>query len=734
MQAREDQASQTVWAKELMAEQCGHVFDRLWDAINAGTNKLGILAQFGVGGIALPRFPAPESIGHGIVLYLPALTNEPAGLPDPAGSDLSLAAWRDWLDARARSGWELGQVEFRHNRFELGAGGQPSRSVFAFRAHLTRAQPETRAALEGDLVVHWAPAAGADAPPGVRHVDARRLQLTTREGPPAFRETLSEVVPPPAKSHFIDPLILHDLNGDGRPEIILAARNRVYQLGADGRFQTRELCQHWPGLIFTAVIADFDGDGIDDFLFARFEGLFLIRGAPGGRFDEPPQPVWAAPERVRYGQVLTGGDVDGDGDLDVWFGQYKNPYDGGQMPTPYYDANDGNPSYLLLNDGHGHFTDATEAAGLAPKRWRRIYAASLMDLDEDGKMDLLTVSDFAGVAIYANDGRGHFTEVTARRLADPQGFGMAHALADFNADGRLDLFVTGMHCPTARRLLHLGLSRPERPDYLAMASAMTAGNKLLLAQADGRFNEVAPAAGVARSGWSWGCAAADFDNDGWPDLAIANGHETRQSVQDYESEFWLHDLYLADSKEDPVKAIYFASKINRTRGQGMSYGGYEQNRLFLNRGGRAFIDVAHLLGVALGDDSRNLVAADLDGDGRVDLIVTTFEVWPEERQTVRVFRNELPTAGNWIAAHLRGATGVSPIGATVTVRLPGGRSVVQPIVTGDSHRSQSANTVHFGLGTASAVEAVDVRWPGGRQSHLAQPAVNRVHEVDPPPK
>ncbi len=734
IQAREDQVDQTVWAKEWLAERCGHVFERLWDAVNATTNKLETIAQFSVGSIAFPQFQPAEPIGHGIQLYAPASAGE-ANTSQP-GADLPPAAWREWLGARAREGWQLDQLEFRHNRFDLDASGRPSRSVFAFRALVTRAAPETRAALEGDLVVDWAPATGADDPPTVRHVDAQRLTLTTRAGPPAFREVLLDVVQPPEKSHFIDPLILHDLDGDGRPEIILAARNRVYQLGADGRFQARDLCRHWPGLIFTAVVADFDGDGIDDFLFARFEGLFLIRGAPGGQFNAPPEAVWAAPERVRYGQALTCGDVDGDGDgdLDVWFGQYKNPYDGGQMPTPYYDANDGNPSYLLLNVGHGQFTDATEAAGLAKHRWRRTYAASLVDLDDDGDLDLLKVSDFAGVEMYANDGRGHFTDVTAQCLTDPKGFGMAHALADFDVDGRLDLFVTGMHCPTALRLIHLGLSRPAHPDYLAMAPPMTAGNKLLLAQPDGRFEEVAPQAGVAHSGWSWGCVAADFDNDGWPDLAIANGHETRQSVQDYDPEFWLHDIYLADSKEDRVKAIYFASKINQTRGQGMSYGGYEQNRLFLNRGGRAFTDVAHLFGVALETDSRNLAAADLDGDGRQDLIVTTFEVWPEERQTLRVYKNEMPDAGNWIAVHLRGATGVSPLGAKVTLRLTGGRSTVRQIVTGDSHRSQQANTAHFGLGAASEVEAVEVRWPDGRQSHLVRPAANRVHDITPPAK
>jgi hypothetical protein len=91
------------------------------------------------------------------------------------------------------------------------------------------------------------------------------------------------------------------------------------------------------------------------------------------------------------------------------------------------------PSYLLQNDGHANFADVTDAAGLGPKRWRRIYSASLADLNGDDHLDLVVVSDFAGLDIYQNDGSGHFKDVTRQSVAEPHGFGMAHALADFNA-------------------------------------------------------------------------------------------------------------------------------------------------------------------------------------------------------------------------------------------------------------------------------------------------------------
>ncbi len=725
LEAREAEAARTAWAKEQLAQRCGRVFEDLWDRLNQSSGKLATLAAFDPGIVALPRFNPPMSLPHGIRWFKP--DDAPGGPPWEAST------WRAWLNARAAEGWELEQIEFRHKRFSVDAAGRPAESVIAFRAHLHRRADgnagETRAALEGDLRVEWAATQDNEAPPGLRLTDARQITLKTRSGPPAFREILHETVQPPPGSHFIDPLILHDLDGDNRPDILLLSANRVWRLAAKDRWETRLLCRQPPRQIFTGLLADFDGDSVADLLVVRFEGLYLLRGSAAGTFDEPARRVWRAPERIRYGQVLTAGDVDGDGDLDVWFGQYKNPYDGGQMPTPYYDANDGNPSYLLLNDGRGNFTDATTASGLDAKRWRRTYGASLVDLDADSDLDLVVVSDFAGVDLYANDGRGRFTDVTALWLPDHWAFGMAHALADFDLDGRLDLFVTGMHCPTAWRLHHLELSRPERPDYARMAPRMVRGNKLLLAQPDGRFEDVAEQRSVARTGWTWGCSATDFDNNGWPDLAIANGHETRASVREYEPEFWLHDLYVADSRENPVAAQYFAAKIHRLRGGGLSYGGWEQNRLFLNFGPEGFAEVAYLLGVALGNDSRNLATADLDGDGRPDLVLTTFEVWPRSHQTVRVYRNELPQTGHWLAVRLESAPGRSPIGARVLLHRADGRHPVAMMVTGDSHRSQHAPHLHFGLGPATHVEAVEVRWPNGQTNVLTRPPINRLHRL-----
>ena len=722
LEARENEWNKTLWAKELLAEECGRVFESLWDSLNAATNKFDVLASFQADEIVPAKFGPPQMLAHGIEL------REPGGMV-PKWSDQQ---WRRFLAESQRAGWELAQVEFRHNRFDTDETGQPRQSRFSLRADLANAGLRERASLEGDLVVDWTPRAPGAELPAVHRIDASHLLLKTRRGDPPFQPILVETIAPPEKSYFIDPLILHDLDGDGLSEIILAAKNLVYHRRDQDRYEAGPLCRYPPGLIFTGIVADFDGDGAADFLCAKFEGLFLFKGSPQGTFDEPGLPVWSANPHLKYVQALTCGDIDHDGDLDIFLGQYKLPYAGGQVPTPYYDANDGYPAYLLLNDGHGHFTDATVAAGLEKKRWRRTYSASFVDLNEDGHLDLLVVSDFAGIDLYTNDGQGRFTDATRRWIAEPHAFGMAHALADFNADGRLDFLMIGMNSPTADRLEHLGLPGPGSNEDRTMRSRMTFGNRLYLGRSRSAFEQSSFNDSIARSGWSWGCSPFDFDNDGFPDVYIANGHESKQSVRDYEPEFWLHDIYAGNSRDDVAASAYFTAKFGRTRGRGWSYGGYEKNRLYLNQRGQSFVEAGHLMGVALEQDSRAVVTDDLDGDGRVDLLVTTFEAWPQVKQTLRVFKNSLQTAGNWIGFRLREqGGGVSPVGARVTLRYSGGAAVRQ-IVTGDSYRSEHAPTVHFGLGKADRVDSVEIRWPDGRTLTLREPALNRYHDVRVP--
>jgi hypothetical protein len=719
LEAREKQADATVWVKEILAQECGRTFEVLWDAINRATNKLEVAAAFPVGEVALGRWETPQILPHGIEL------RSSSG----DGAKLLPGQWQRFVGEFARDGWRLAQVEFRQTQFETDEAGRPRRSRFYFSAHLLHSTRAERAVLEGDLDVDWGTARMADGHVAVEKMDARRLSIKTRRGGPAFQEILSERITPPEKSRFIDPLLVHDLDGDGLPEIILAAKNLVYRRDNRGGYTSGPLCRFPPGVITAAIIGDFDGDGAADFVCAKPEGLLLFKGSPSGAFNEPGRLVWPASPLLQNALVLTCGDIDGDGAPDLFVGQYKVPSLGQIFRPGFHDANDGYPAYLLRNDGRGNFTDATPGSGLEKKRWRRVFSASFANLNDDARPDLIVVSDFAGLDLYRNDGHGLFTDATREWAGESHAFGMGHALADFNADGRPDLLMIGMTSPTVDRLGGLGVWRDGSGADQTMPGRMTHGNRLYLGKPGDGFTQSGPEDSIARSGWSWGCGAFDFDNDGFPDAYIANGHESRETTRDYEPEFWLHDIFVDGSVDDAVATAYFTSKYSNTRGRGWSYGGYEKNRLFLNQDGRSFTEAAWLMGVALEEDCRNVVAADLDGDGRVDLLVTTLEVWPETRQTLRVYRNALPDSGNWIGFHLRkeGAGG-SPVNARALIRYAG-RSAVREIVTGDSFRSQHPDTIHFGIGSADRVESAEIRWPDGQTNLLREPAVNRYHTL-----
>src|SRR3989442_1028566 len=230
-----------------------------------------------------------------------------------------------------------------------------------------------------------------------------------------------------------------------------------------------------------------------------------------------------------------------------------------------------------------------------------------------------------------------------------------------------------------------------------MRPKMGYGNRLYLRRA-GVFRHESLSEQVARTGWSWGCASFDFDNDGDLDLYVANGHKSRQSARDYESQFWRHDIYAASSRHDSAVDLYFGATGERLYGSGQSYGGYEKKRLLMKLSGKGFVEGGYLMGGAMERDCRNVVADDLDGDGRPDLLVTTFEEWPAPRQELHIFQNNSSAPGNWIGVRLREAGhGHSPVGATIVLTSPTGRQT-RRIVTGDSYRSQSSTTAHFGLG------------------------------------
>jgi hypothetical protein len=719
---------ETVWADERLAQQYEQSLVLLWDALLAADRrgdraaKVDVLAGVALEEITIGKPVRVEVLDHGIERF---------SLAEHSRS-LDGSQWSAFVRGLAADGTQLVQSGWHHARFEPPGTDMPARSLVSIVLHLIGTAgtgiDEQRISIEGELAVEWSLTPDEHGNYAPVRIDATGLEMLVRIGPPAFERIFSVRSPQrPDLYAGIHPLLLYDLDRDGLVDIVMVRSARVLWNRGERGFEMERLLERPYLLTEASVIADFNGDGNPDLLASRARGdLVLYFGDERGRFRGEPRAI-AFEEPLRGPSVLTTGDIDADGDLDFWLGQYKPAYVGGQMPSPFYDANDGYPSYLMLNDGDGNFTPATLEAGLGAKRFRRTYTSSLLDLDMDGDLDLLVVSDYAGVDLYHNDGTGHFSDANDTLRGDRHLFGMSAAFADYDLDGRLDLFVAGMGSTTARRLEELGLSRADRPEISEMRMRMGFGNRLYVARDDG-WHESAFAAQVARTGWTWGTTAFDFDNDADPDLFAANGHQSGESSQDYCSNFWSHDLYDGTSGPDPALASLFAEKSLGLRSGKESWDGYQKNHLLMNRAGKGFIDVAFLLGVADQFDSRSAVSADLDRDGRVDLLVT--EHLGDGGEKLHIYRNLLDTDNAWIGVELReqGSGFASPMGASVTVRTAG-RTQVGRVVTGETLMGQHATTLHFGLGTADRVETLEVRWLNGATRILRSPALNRYHLV-----
>ena len=711
---------QTVWADEVLAQQYEDTFVALWDDLRAAADKAGVLAAFPFETLLVGR--PGEAVAGEMGIRTTTLGGE--------GRRLDRDGWKDLLVKLAAEGFELVESEWHHSRFEPRRP-EAVRSTVAMLLHVRNRKTDTSYMVRGDLTVDWRPRTAGQGRFEPRVIDARGLKVLERKGPPVFQEA-ARLVPdfggrtPPNKVL----LLVYDLDGDGRSELVIPTSNQVWWNRGDFRFEPAPLLAHVPGSdptgLRAGVLADFTGDGVPDLLAAGAE-LRLYEASADGTFAAPPLAIGAVP-RLEGPSVLTAGDIDGDGDLDVWLAQYLEPYRDGQMPTPFYDANDGLPSYLLRNEGRGRFRDVTAAAGLAPRRHRRTFSASFVDLDGDGDLDLLTVNDFAGLDLYLNDGAGRFADVSDRLVDQRRAFGMSHTFGDYDRDGRLDVFMVGMGSTTARRLVQLGLKRDDAPDITQMRFPMGYGNRMYLARPEGGYAQAPFNDQVARTGWAWGSTTLDVDNDGDRDLFVANGNISNTTAKDYCSRYWTHDVYTGDSRPDPVRAQFFSSVV-RAEMSKMSWNGFEHDCLLLNHGGRGFSSVGYLMGVGFEFDSRNVAGDDLDGDGRVDLLVVEKPL--DAPPVLHVLRNTAANANHWIGVRLREhGPGRSPIGARVTV-ASGPVPHVARLVVGDSYKTQHAPVVHFGLGAADRVEAIEVRWPDGTITRRASPAVDRYHAIDP---
>jgi enediyne biosynthesis protein E4 len=480
------------------------------------------------------------------------------------------------------------------------------------------------------------------------------------------------------------------------------------------------------GIAATGVAAgDIDGDGFPDLAVTdAFGPTRLFRNRRDGTFEEITKTsgvVTSGPTRS-----LAFADVNGDGNLDLFICGTGDYY--GQMPDPPFDANDGRRNYLFLGDGKGHFRDVSAEWGVEkPTRWS--LSCLFADFDGDGRPDLVVTNDFGLKNLYHNvDGR-RFEDVTKKVGALDRGYGMSAAWGDFDGDGRVDLYTTGTYTQWGFLHEYPGLPVPLpgrifRPIAISWMEKMCRGNSLLLQTAKGSFEDATGHSGAGRAGWNWSVAAADLDNDGSLDLYATNGMWDDGREHDRELEFWWETLAYWDD--------YVGMKTTFDR-KGAGVQGIERDAYFRNRGPGSsplFEERAFLDGLDLQTNGRAVVAFDANGDGALDLYVRSVQA-PE---ALFLGSRKNPDAEHFLRLRLKGAPGkdnADGLGARVTATLPGGRALVRESGYASGYLATGSPIVHLGLGGATRIEKLVVRWPSGALQDLgAVSPVDRTLTVD----
>ena len=719
LQKEREELDKTVFADETKAVQHEQVFITLWDRLR-NEDPLKVLNQFKFKTLIFGNLTPQESPDWGIE----GIT---IGALNGTEKKITREQYQILIDNFYDEGWRLNQSEWHHSKFIPAENNEPARSIVSCEMHCTSSEEEKRVIIRGKIKVTWSINEGKDPTPDT--IDINDLQIITRQGKKIFQEAMNAdpKIEAPGRFPRFSPIMVYDLDGDGLNEIIAGGCNLIYKNQGDGKYTKKDfLLNPIVRPAEAGLLADMNGDGNVDFIGGNsVDGSLLLFLGDKKGFNKAPIKFNIPPLQGLH--ALSAADIDGDNDLDLFVGQWKAPYIGGSMPTPYYDANDGYSDYLLRNDGNNIFTDITDQSGLAKKRDRRTFSASLVDLNFDTHPDLVVVADFSGLDFYINDGKGNFTDKTADFGDEKYAFGMSHTFGDWDGDGIQDLCLVGMSSTTARRLDGLGITKPGYEKYSLMRAPMTYGNRLYTRDSKGNFTQPKFTASAARSGWSWGCTATDFDLDGDTDLYVVNGHISGNSAKDYCTRFWCHDLYTGNSKPNTVLDDLFQTELLSGLGKDFSWNGFEHNAMYLNQSGKDFLNAGFLLGSAFEYDSRSVLATDMDENGTQDLIVVEYNA-KTMSQRLHIYKNTIDSDNSWIGINLADNQYTSPVGSVITARSQS-RNWSKIIVNGDGFTSQGPSRAHFGLGKIKELSEIEVVWPNGKKTILKNPKINQYHQV-----
>lgn len=504
-----------------------------------------------------------------------------------------------------------------------------------------------------------------------RHVDGR-------SGQKYFMETLG------SGAAFFD----YDADGDADLYFVNGAplpgyvaeevpTNCLYQNNGDGTFTdvTEIAGVGDTGYGHGCAVGDYNNDGQLDLYVTNYGANRLYRNNGDGTFTDVTEI--AGVMEPRWSSSCAFADYDGDGYLDLYVVNYivfdidENPWCGlKEKGIRAYCEPDNFPAQsdtLFRNNGDGTFTDVTKSAGIYNTTGKGLGVV-WGDYNNDGAPDIYVANDSTENLFYHNRGDGTFEEVgfmvgVALSEDGAAENGMGTAFGDWNNDGWFDLTVTNYAQQT---------------------------NTLYHNDADGFFTDTTATTKTAQVTYpylGWATAFIDYDNDGYQDLFVANGH--------------LHEN-LAEL------------------GQQGTYG--QRNLLFRNNYDDTFTEVSETLGpgMRLEDVSRGATFADYDLDGDIDIVVTNSNTVP------RLLRNDGGNEKNWLQVRLVATKGTTDaIGARVSIKT-GDLTQTREVRSGDGYLSQRDLTLHFGIGDYAQVDSIEVRWQSGTRQLIKSVSANQM--------
>ena len=439
---------------------------------------------------------------------------------------------------------------------------------------------------------------------------------------------------------------------------------------------------------FGVAVGDFNNDGWADLYVSNFGKNRLYKNNHDGTFTDVGEK--AGVTLGNWSNGATFGDYDGDGRLDLFVPGYVH-YDFNNPPVPGSKAMNygfcqfrgtnvmcgprglqGEQDHLFHNNGDGTFTDVSKEAGVSdPSRYYG-FSSVFADLNNDGKVDLLVADDSTPNYLYINKGNGTFEDDSyasgfALNREGRETATMGVAVGDYQNNGRLDIVTTDFS-----------------DDYKVLYHD----------DGDADYTDVSYQMGIAQEGipfLGWGVGFIDYDNDGWKDLMMVNGH-VYPAVDHYD---W---------------GTTFA----------------ERPLLFHNIQGKHFEYVPPVQGYGLADvvPGRGAAFGDLFNDGKIDVVINVIDGHPV------LLRNVSKDGNHWVELKLVGGP-KSPrdaVGATVYLTANGMRQRGD-VLSGGSYMSSNDQRVHFGLGKATEVDGVEIHWPSGAKEKLRLTSVDRIFTI-----